>query len=258
MKTIDLNADLGEAPDPDGLAQEAAIVGLVSSANIACGGHAGDDASMRYMVEAAKANETVIGAHPAYPDPDNFGRRSLRLGHDISRLDLIRSLYQQIIRLSEIAADHGTQISYVKPHGALYNDAVFNAELAALIAGVIADIDSHLFLMGAPNSMLERAAEEAGLAFIAEGFIDRRYTDDGHLQSRSIDGSVLKTQEDRISQLTCILDEQSVVTASGQNLPLSVQTLCLHGDSDGALDTARLVRKSIEDRGIAIQSFAHV
>ena len=257
MKTIDLNADLGEAPDADGLEKEAAIVGLVSSANIACGGHAGDDVSMEYMVKAASDAGTVIGAHPAYPDRDHFGRRSLRLGQDITRADLIKSLYQQIIRLSEIAAENGTQIRYVKPHGALYNDAVFNGELASLIAGVISDIDNGLYLMGAPNSELGRAATNAGLKFVAEGFIDRRYTDDGHLQSRSIDGSVLQTQPERLSQLCQILDEQSVETASGQPLNLNVQTLCLHGDSDGALETARRVRTAIEDRGYTIRSFAY-
>ncbi len=257
MNVIDLNADLGEADNADGLAREARIIAYVSSANIACGGHAGDTASMAFMVKAAKANDTVIGAHPAYPDRENFGRRSFKLGEDISAADLSRSLTEQIVVLSEIAAKHLVAISYVKPHGALYNDAVFDAELADLIARTVYNLDPKLSLMGAPNSEMQKAANRYGLTFISEGFIDRRYTDDGHLQSRQIDGAVLKTQDERLKQLRQILTQNQVTTASGQDIDLNVKSLCLHGDSDGALETARQVQAAIKSAGFEIRSFAH-
>ena len=257
MKTIDLNADLGESPDHAGLNQEAGIIAFVSSANIACGGHAGDDHSMAFMIRAAKEHGTVIGAHPAYPDPDNFGRRSLNLENDISPSELRRSLAEQTVRLIEIAAQNDMAVSYVKPHGALYNDAVFDREKAALIADAVAGLDQDLILMGAPNSEMKQAAEARGLRFVAEGFIDRRYTDDGHLQSRKIDGAVLESQPERLAQLNQILDEGSVTTASDATLKLDVQTLCLHGDSDGALETARRVRDAITAKGLTIRSFVH-
>ena len=257
MKAIDLNADLGESPDHDGLAKEAGIIAYVSSANIACGGHAGDDHSMDFMVKAAKKHGTVIGAHPAYPDRENFGRTSLKLGQDISVRDLKASMIAQITRLAEIAAENGMSVSYVKPHGALYNDAVFDTEKADLIADIIAGMDKDLILMGGPNSEMKRAAESRGLTFIAEGFIDRRYTDDGHLQSRTIDGAVLKSQSDRLGQLNQILATGTVTTASGATLPLNVQTLCLHGDSNGALETARQVQQTIAAKGLKIRSFIY-
>ncbi len=257
MDMIDLNADLGEADNAEGLAREARIISYVSSANIACGGHAGDEASMRYMIKAARKHDTVIGAHPAYPDPDHFGRRSLRLGSDISAGDLSKSLSEQIVRLCEIAAEENMIVSYVKPHGALYNDAVFDRALSDLIAKTVYNIDPELSLMGAPNSEMKRATEELGMSFISEGFIDRRYTDDGHLQSRNIDGAVLKTQDERLSQLSQILSSQTVTTASGKDLSLNVQSLCLHGDSDGAMETARQVRQAIQLAGFNIRSFIY-
>ncbi len=257
MDMIDLNADLGEADNTEGLEREARIISYVSSANIACGGHAGDAASMRYMVKAARKHNTVIGAHPAYPDRDNFGRHSLKLGSDISAHDLSQSLSEQIVQLCEIAAEENMVVSYVKPHGALYNDAVFDGALSDLIAKTVYNIDPELSLMGAPNSEMKRAARELGMRFISEGFIDRRYTDDGHLQSRTIDGAVLKTQDERLAQLNQILSSKSVTSASGKSLSLHVQSLCLHGDSDGAMETARQVRQAIQLAGFNIRSFIY-
>jgi len=258
MKTIDLNADLGEADNPSWVASEREMLRYISSANIACGGHAGTDATMRDMVRGAKANGVVIGAHPAYPDKVNFGRRSLILGDDISAQKLRAVMTEQITRLAEIAAEEGIFISYVKPHGALYNDAVTDQEKADLIASVIAAIDSSLIFMGGPNSEMEKAAKRHGLRFIAEGFIDRRYTDDGHLQSRTVDGAVIKAQSARLAQARQLVMSQTVTTASGNTITIPAKTLCLHGDSAGSVETARLARAGIEAAGITIKSFAHV
>lgn len=256
MKTIDLNADIGEADNPDWAAAEAAILSHISSANIACGGHAGDDASMRTTVRGALANGVVIGAHPAYPDRENFGRRSLVLGQDIGESELVRSLTAQIVRLVEIAADEGATVTYVKPHGQLYNDAVGDARKANLIARTIASIDSNLTLLGGPNSEMGKAARAHGLSFVAEGFIDRRYSDDGHLISRTQPGAVIKDQADRLDQACSLATSGEVQTASGGRLDIQARSLCVHGDSAGAVETARQARAAIEATGVVIKAFA--
>lgn len=256
MKTIDLNADIGEADTPEWAAAEAAILSHISSANIACGGHAGDDASMRKTVRGALANRVIMGAHPAYPDRENFGRRSLVLDDDIGEDDLARSLSAQINRLVDIASDEGARVAYVKPHGQLYNDAVGDGRKANLIARVIADIDPKLILLGGPHSEMGKAAAAHGLSFVAEGFIDRRYSDDGHLISRRHPGAVITDQDDRLDQARRLATTGEVITASGQTLDIKARSLCVHGDSAGAVDTARQARAAIEAEGVAIRAFA--
>ncbi len=257
MKTIDLNADLGEADDAQWAQSEYAMLQYITSANIACGGHAGTKQSMQNMVRGAKNYGVVIGAHPSYPDKAHFGRKSLGLGTDITKDELKRSLLEQIITLVEIAADEDSFIAYVKPHGALYNDAVKDTDKANLIAQVIHAIDPKLIFMGAPNSEMGLAAKRYKLKFISEGFIDRRYTDDGHLQNRNLEGAIIKEQGKRLRQAKKLVTMQAVTTASGQELNLAVRTLCLHGDSHGAVETARLVRHELENANIRIKAFAN-
>ena len=253
MITLDLNADIGEAEDADGIASELSILTYVSSANIACGGHRGDAQSMRRTVTAALRHKVQIGAHPAYPDRQNFGRKSMQLETDISPSKLRQTLTSQITTLIDIAASEGAEVTYVKPHGALYNDAVQSTAHANLIAAVIADFK--LGFMGAPNSEMGRAAERHNLRFISEGFIDRRYTDDGHLQSRAIKGAVIASIDMRLEQAKSLAVERRVQTSSGKWLNLNCESLCLHGDSAGAVDTARLTRQSIEALGVTIKAF---
>jgi len=256
MKTIDLNADIGEADTPEWAASEAAIVTAISSANIACGGHAGDAKSMRLTVRNAKAAGVTIGAHPAYPDRVNFGRTSLVLGQDIDAKVLADTVRAQIMDLLEICTSEGAALAYVKPHGALYNDSVFDARKADLIAAVIADLNLNLAFLGGPNSQMGRAAADHDLRFIAEGFIDRRYTDDGHLLSRKIDGAVIKDQTDRLDQAVALATTGQVQTHSGKTLTLKTGSLCVHGDSAGAVETAKQARAAIEAEGLIIKAFA--
>ena len=255
MKIIDLNADVGEADTPDWADAEAEILRYVTSANIACGGHAGNDESMRKTVKAAKTNGVVIGAHPAYPDKKHFGRRSLKLGADISPKTLEAALKQQIRRLIDIADEEGVRVSYVKPHGALYNDSVKDAQKAELVARVISEIDDDLTLLGGPKSEMKKAAEKHNLNFVAEGFIDRRYTNEGHLLSRSKEGAVLETDEARIEQALGLATEQKVITDSGDSLAIDAGSLCLHGDSRGAIHTAQKALAALEQAGVKIQAF---
>ena len=256
MKTIDLNADIGEADTPEWAASEAAIISAISSANIACGGHAGDRNSMGLTVRQAKAAGVTIGAHPAYPDRKNFGRLSLALGEDIEVKALSSTLRAQILELAEICAEEGTKLAYVKPHGALYNDSVFDPEKAELIAAVIANIDPRLVFLGGPKSEMGKAAASHNLNFVAEGFIDRRYTDDGHLLSRKIDGAVIKDQTQRLNQARSLATTGEVQTHSGQTLILKTGSLCVHGDSAGAVETAKQARAAIEAEGLTIRAFA--
>lgn len=255
MKTIDLNADIGEADTPEWEAAEAAILSYISSANIACGGHAGDDASMRKTVRGALAKGVAIGAHPAYPDRENFGRRSLELDKDIGEDELAGSLKTQITRLMAIALDEGARVTYVKPHGQLYNDAVGDRRKAHLIARVIADIDPKLILLGGPNSEMGKAAAAHGLSFIAEGFIDRRYSDEGHLISRQQPGAVIADQAARMEQARRLATTGEVETASGGSLNIKARSLCVHGDSAGAVETARQARTAIEAQDVTIRAF---
>lgn len=255
MLTIDLNADIGEANSPAWAKAETDILAYVTSVNIACGGHAGNLEMMRKTVSNAHAHGLSIGAHPAYPDRENFGRKSHILGDTIHSDILAASLREQIKALIMIAKDSGAKVSYVKPHGALYNDAVKNADLANLMADIIKAINPALMFMGAPRSPMMQAATRAGLTFIAEGFIDRRYVDDGHLQDRREDGAVIGDPATRLSQAKSLALSQSVVTATGQTLQIEAQSLCLHGDSAGAVETARHVRTELETAGVTIKAF---
>lgn len=255
MRTIDLNADIGEANTPEWEASEADILHHISSANIACGGHAGDDASMRRTIRGALEQGVTIGAHPAYPDRKNFGRQSLVLGQDIEAKALSESLMSQIVRLCEIASEEGAVVRYVKPHGQLYNDAVGDREKADLIAAVIAKLDPTLTLLGGPKSEMGKAAAAHGLNFVAEGFIDRRYSDDGHLVSRKVAGAVIEDQTNRLDQARRLATTGEVRTASGNWLDIQARSLCVHGDSAGAVETAKQARAAIEAEGVSIQAF---
>ena len=251
-KTVDLNADIGEADTADWAWAEAQIVTAISSANIACGGHAGNAETMRSTVQACKDNGVTIGAHPGYPDRKNFGRLELSLGEDIDATQLSESLYTQICRLMDIAK--GT-VTYVKPHGALYNQAVRTAKLADLIGDVILRVDRALVWLGGPHSQMMRAAQERELEFVFEAFIDRQYDESGHLVPRTQDGAIIETNEARISQAISLAKESRVLTSTGKTLSISPGSLCLHGDSAGAVETARLARAALLAEGLDIHAF---
>lgn len=252
---IDLNADLGEMETPEGRAAEQEILRHITSANIACGGHAGSPQIMGEMCRAAKAAGVVIGAHPAYPDRENFGRKSLKLGVDIGADTLFQSITKQMETLINIAKSEGASVRYVKPHGTLYTDAARDRILADLIAKAVAQIDSGFALMGFPNCQLEFAAKAAGLRFIGEGFMDRRYGADGHLIARGINGAVIDGTAPRIAQLLSLALDQRAIGAHGEVIKINAQSICLHGDSLGAVETARLARAALIDAGITPRSF---
>ena len=240
---IDLNADLGE-----GMANDRALMALVTSCNIACGGHAGDETTMRAALELARSNSVSAGAHPAYPDKANFGRSPM----DLPDAALHDTLVEQITHLSEIAGSVGVTVNHVKPHGALYHSAESDAALARLLAQTVAGLNPSLRLVGPPESALEQAADAAGLAFLAEGFADRAYDRTGRLVPRSTPGAVLADAEASAAQAVSIATQGHVEAIDGTRIELDIQTLCLHGDTPGALDRARAVRAALKAAGLEV------
>ncbi len=231
MASVDLNADLGEGESSD-----VELLEIVTSCNIACGGHAGDASSMRFTVAAALKQQVAIGAHPSYPDRGGFGRRSGFMVGEALQL----SLQKQIDSLLEITAGSGAVLQHVKPHGALYSDAARDAGLAALVVTATANSVPGAALVGLPGSELQRAAVERGLRFIAEGFIDRAYTADGQLVPRSEPGAVH--------------EQLDVIIKQALELVGTVDTLCIHSDTTGAVQAAAAVRRALRNSGVELHA----
>jgi UPF0271 protein len=240
--SIDLNADVGEGLD----AVDEAILPLITSANIACGGHAGDEQSMRRVVQLAVLHDVAIGAHPAYPDGQGFGRRELEISLDELRL----SLAAQIESLAEVAAASDTVLGHVKPHGSLYNRAAADRAMADLVADVVRAVDPGLTLVGLAGSELVAAGRAAGLAVAAEAFADRAYEPDGSLRSRSLPGAVFESAEAVAAQAVSIAADGRVALDDGGLLEVRADTLCLHSDSPGAVENARAVRAALAGAGM--------
>jgi UPF0271 protein len=240
--SIDLNADLGEGMD------DSAILPLVTSANIACGMHAGDPEVMDRTVALALANRVQIGAHPGYPDRANFGRRPLQMS-----LEAVENLvlYQVAALDGFIRSRHGT-LRHVKPHGALYNQAAKDLELARAVARGVKRFHPTLVLVGLAGSKLVQAAKEVGLPVAEEAFADRRYLPDGSLMPRDRPGAVLTDPEDAAAQATLIATERCVAAEGGLRIPLRADTLCLHGDTPGARSIAVAIRDRLTAAGIPI------
>ena len=246
MASIDLNADLGE-----GDACDEALLQIVSSCNVACGGHAGDAESMMLTVRSAIANGVAVGAHPGYPDRRGFGRKSGFMTGDA----LYASLTEQVTELADIAAHLGARLSHVKPHGALYNDAVRDQALADIIARVTAEAPGEPAFVGMANTELEFAAERHGLVFIAEAFVDRAYEADGTLVPRSEPGAVHEDAVRWRPRRPCV-SRRTARRRRGAARPFTVRadTLCIHGDTPGAAEKARAVRDVLESHGVAIRA----
>ncbi len=245
-RTIDLNADLGEGEPHDAL-----LLGIVSSCNVACGGHTGDVSSMTNTVQLARRHGVTMGAHPSYPDREGFGRRSGFMRGP----ELAESLTGQISSLLDVCDGEMVELKTLKPHGALYNDARANHELAELLAR-LADRFG-LTLIGLPGSSVQDAAEARGVAFLREGFVDRAYLADGSLCPRDRDGAVIDDVSVAAEQALRLASGQSIATADNHRLDLEIDTLCLHGDTANAVDTARAVQARLLDAGVDIESTHH-
>lgn len=245
---IDLNADVGESYGHWQMGDDESLVPLVSSVNVACGAHAGDPLVMRRTVRLAADAGVAVGAHPGYPDRDGFGRRELGLTDD----ELRASLLYQLGALGAFCREAGVPMVHVKAHGVLYNRAAAEAPLATVLAQAVRDFDSSLVLVGLAGSELLRAGRLAGLAVAAEAFADRAYEPDGSLRSRRLPGAVLASPEAAAEQAVSIVTLGRVAAHEGSMVEIDADTLCIHGDTPGAADYARAVRRALQGAGVRI------
>ena len=245
MTAINLNADLGESFGAWTMGSDAELLQVIGSANIACGFHAGDPVVMRETVRLAIANGVSLGAHPAFPDLQGFGRRVMQL----SPQEIEATILYQVGALQAMAAAEGGRVSHVKPHGALNNLACADAAMAATVARAVKALDRDLILLAPALSALERAGEAAGLRVASEVFADRSYQADGQLTPRSLPGSVLHDPQDCVRHVLRMLEAGGIVTADGQRLPTRIHSICVHGDGPGAVAAAQAIRRALEAAG---------
>ena len=247
MQTIDLNCDLGE-----GAGHDAALMPLITSANIACGGHAGDAASMRETMKLARENGVAIGAHPGFADRECFGRRELaRTAAEAREL-----IVTQLGALREVAQSLGTKVRHVKPHGALYNMAARDPHLADALASAVSDVDSGLVLFGLAGSELIRAGKAHRLRVANEAFADRTYQSDGTLTPREHPGAMIEDEATAITQVLQIVRSGTITAVNGEMVQVKADTVCLHSDSPNPVAFASRLRAALEAAGIRMQAIA--
>lgn len=243
-KSIDLNCDMGEGYNTDAL-----IMPYISSVNIACGYHAGDESTIQQTIELALKQNVAIGAHPSYPDKENFGRKEMDMNLD----EIFSVVFIQIQLVKSIAEKMGTKIHHVKPHGALYNAAAVKPELASAIVHAIKSIDENLILYGLPDSELEKAALKNGVGFAAEVFSDRTYTDEGMLTPRTDPNAMIVDAENAIHQVFQMIKQGTVLSTNKKIIQIKADTICIHGDGQHAVEFAEKINVSLSNNNILIQ-----
>jgi 5-oxoprolinase (ATP-hydrolysing) subunit A len=285
MKHIDLNCDMGELPEAIADGTQEALLRSITSANIACGGHAGDQRTMRTTIEQALRAGVAIGAHPGYPDRENFGRLELKMPKEA----VTDSVYRQVCALAQVAAACGAKLVHVKPHGALYNQAVKNRELAQAIAKGVAKAaglscalknathchpepgrpvlanggegsaflpskgwNKDVVLVGLAGSSMLDVFREAGVAVAAEAFADRRYEPDGTLRSRKFDDALIRDPAEAAKQALSIAQRGIVTAHDGTEVKLTAQTICIHGDTPGSVQIAAVVARTLRDARVKV------
>ena len=246
---IDLNSDLGESFGPWPMGDDAALMDSITSANVACGFHAGDPGAMRATIALAHAKGVAIGAHPGFQDLVGFGRREMKT----TAAEVEDLVLYQLSALAGMASVQQVRLQHVKAHGALYNMACRDRVLAEAIAKAVAGFDRSLILFGLPNSELLRAGQEAGLATAAEVFADRAYDADGSLTSRTKPGSVIHDVQKVVERAIRMVRDRQVVAVDGSVIALEADTICLHGDTRGAAELARAVRQGLQAAGVNVE-----
>ena len=248
MKRIDLNCDMGELPQAIADGTQEALMPSFTSINIACGGHAGDAQTMQTTIEQALRWKLSIGAHPGYPDRANFGRAELSLSPE----DIADSVYQQVRALAEIADRNHVSLAHVKPHGALYNQAVNNRQIANGIATGVAKWRTDIVLVGLAGSPMLDVFREAGFPVAAEAFADRRYEPDATLRSRKHEDSLIHDPAEAGRQALSIVEQGFVLASDGSKVAVSAQTVCIHGDTPGAVQIAATVAQTLRQADIRL------
>lgn len=252
MTAIDLNADLGESLGQWPMGDDDAMLGIVTSANVACGFHAGDPLTTRLTCENAARRGVAVGAHPSYRDLVGFGRRFM----DVAPNELAADVLYQLGALAGMCAAAGTTVSYVKPHGALYNAIVANEAQAEAVVDAVRAFDPGLPVLGLPGSAFLRIAEAKGLRPVREAFADRAYHADGTLVSRRLPGSVLHDPTEVADRIVRLVTQGRIISVEGTEIEFGAESVCTHGDSPGAVAMAGAVRAALESAGVSIEAFA--
>jgi 5-oxoprolinase (ATP-hydrolysing) subunit A len=245
---IDLNCDMGEIPEAIADGTQLAVMRSITSANIACGGHAGNEQTMRLTIEQARRYGVAVGAHPGYADRENFGRLELKM----PPAEVANSVYEQVLALAEVAASCGARVVHVKPHGALYNQAVKNRELAMAIADGVARWNRGVVLVGLAGSPMLEVFREAGFEVAAEAFADRRYEPDGTLRSRKFEDALIREPESAARQALGMVERGVVRACDGSDVAVVPQTICIHGDTPGATEIAAEVARVLRESGVIL------
>ena len=234
----------------EGYPTDALIMPFISSVNIACGSHAGDEETIKNTIKLALQFDVSIGAHPSYPDRENFGRKSIKIADE----NLTSSIVEQIMLVKSIAESMGTSLKHIKPHGALYNRSAVDERVATIIAKAVKQVDKNLYLYGLPNSESEQAAIREGLIFWKEGFADRTYQSNGSLTPRTEKNAMIEDIDHVLHQVIDMITQNKIKPMSGDDIPIQIETICIHGDADKALEFAKHIHLGLIKNEIVISS----
>ena len=251
---MDLNCDLGESFGNYKIGGDDKIIPFISSANVACGFHAGDPVVIKKTIETAKKNNIGIGAHPGFLDLMGFGRREMKISIDEAKAYVL----YQLGALGAFCKSEGVKLQHVKPHGALYNMAAKDYNLSKAICEAIADFDSSLIILGLSGSETLRAAKDLGLKYASEVFADRAYEEDGSLVARSKEGAMIHDENEAIERVVKMIKKQKITSITGKEIPIKADSICVHGDGEKALLFVRRIREKLENEGIIIQKLSEI
>jgi UPF0271 protein len=249
MTSIDINCDMGEIPEAITDGTQESLMPSLTSVNIACGGHAGDETTMAMTIEQASRWNLTIGAHPGYPDRVNFGRLDMNL----PLAEIEATVFEQVSALSRVADSRGATVIHVKPHGQLYNQAAKDPALAAAIARGVAKFSKDVILVGLAGSTMLGVFQDEGFAVVAEAFADRLYEPDGSLRSRKFDDALIRDPAKAAEQAVGIAQTGTLVARNGAHIPVLAQTICIHGDTPGASKVAAAVAQKLKEARVQLR-----
>ena len=251
---ININCDLGEKSKHHSNIHDPELLNIVNSANIACGYHAGDEETMREVIGISKKNGVSIGAHPSFNDPDNFGRKRMNLNsHEINKL-----IVDQYEILQKIASEHGEKVTHIKPHGALNNMACEDIDLATILAKTIYDIDKDLIYLVPTGSKMEEAALKFNMKIACEIFADRNYEEDGNLVSRAKSNALITNPDEAKLHVLKMVKNQALNCHTGKQIPCKIDSVCIHGDNDSSLATAKIIRDNLVENGLQLKTLTNL
>ena len=251
---ININCDLGEKSKHHSNIHDPELLNIVNSANIACGYHAGDEETMRQVVGISKKNGVSIGAHPSFNDPDNFGRKRMNLNNE----EIKKLIVEQYEILQKIASEHGEKVTHIKPHGALNNMACEDIDLATILAKTIYDINKDLIYLVPTGSKMEQAASKLNMKIACEIFADRNYEEDGNLVSRTKPNALITNPDEAKSHVLKMVKNQALNCYTGKQIPCKIDSVCIHGDNESSLATAKIIRDNLVENGLELKTFTNL